>query len=93
MTIKEARAALKPPLIFGNEAQIKALKFLEGVEACALRIASCSNVASHLATARRSNDDIEAEFLMCTCVDELKTDVQVAALRKLAKDERGKYLR
>lgn len=48
MTLAKARAILKPPLVFGNAEQIKAVRFMEQVEECKERILACENVDEHI---------------------------------------------
>lgn len=55
MTVAEAKKALEPPLIFGNAEQIKAVRFLEQVEACRAAIKACDDFEQH------EDDELEAE--------------------------------
>jgi hypothetical protein len=93
MKIKEAWAALEPPLIFGNEVQIKALKFLEDVEICKESLMNCKFWSKHAALSCRADEVIVAYVEGCVCVALYSDDVVVAALRKGVRDEREKYLR
>jgi hypothetical protein len=82
MTLTEARKILKPPLIFGNDAQIKAARFIEQVEECKEAILACDYVDEHLAC------NLSA-LLDCDCIekwyDEDKPNICIEALKEAKK--------
>lgn len=99
MTVAEAKKALEPPLVFGNEAQIKALAFLEKVEEAKARIAECENLDDHVqmddsedgAIVMDDGEDgaIVLELDDCACTVDFADDVAVAAMRETIKDLRN----
>lgn len=67
MTLAETRAALKPPLIFGNEEQIRAVRFIEKCEEAYETYQRCEHRDEHLAI-RKGGDT-------CICIWNYPDDV------------------
>ena len=76
MTLRKAFNILKPPLIFGNPAQIEAVRFIEEVDRAEERITQCDS-PEHLLRHRLINPD-------CECVRDLKDDVVEEASERIA---------
>ncbi len=92
MTYKEAMKILQPPLIFGDEKQINAVKFIGDLELVFDAIRSCQHRGAHLRSYERFKRD-PGELDCCDCFKKYykKTslpsscthDLQIAALEKL----------
>ena len=92
MTSREGKNILKPPLIFGNDAQIRAVRFLEEVEEAKTSIHSCKHLSAHIKTLKSDGKVAAAcETFECGCGHkdehgEYKEDAVWAALRALASE-------
>jgi hypothetical protein len=74
VTLGEAKKTLDGKLEFGNEAQIKAVRFMEKVEACCEAIQNCDDYQEHL----------WSRFIeRCDCMMNFEDDVSDAARKKL----------
>lgn len=93
MTLAEAKRILKPPLKFGDDAQIRALKFMDEVETCKEQFLACENFADHFRLRFKAGEEIAAILTYCesgcTFIDadrRFNDDVIGAALRKASRE-------
>lgn len=87
MTLSKTRKLLQPPLIFGNEAQIEALKFLEKIEVRAEEIRKCEHFKSHIEKRYEDPQELAFELVdICGCGGE-ESDKFLAEVMKLLKEE------
>lgn len=92
MTLAEAKRILKPPLKFGDPVQIKAVRFLESVDAACEAIKVCEEAEEHLdaidALTAYDIDDTDSliEELSQCCTAKHSYDAVVGAIDKI-KDE------
>ncbi len=64
MTLKEAYAQLRPPLVFGQETQVKAVRFISTVAEVVAQLKDCPHSDDN------SCDDCDGEgTTACTCLD------------------------
>jgi hypothetical protein len=96
VTVAEAKKALEPPLVFGNAEQIKAVRFLEEVEACCAAIRACDDFEQHKDDELEANEETLDEdesgktfwrvVKACGCGDGFKDDILWGALYQLVSE-------
>jgi hypothetical protein len=75
MTLAEARKLLTPPLIFGKDAQIKAVRFMEQVDEALETYEKCEEEHESY-----SPHDPESRFdIGCDCLDPFRKETKDAA--------------
>ena len=95
----KARALLAPPLIFGNEDQIAAIRFLERIDACVDAILKCKH-GSKLCDECGGDGEMECptcynesecdecggsgQTRNCSCLDEFTITVLMFATKRIA---------
>lgn len=81
MTLSEARQALRPPLVFGDEGQIRAVRLMERADECLESYKACAARHEEFAPwyARRGESNPAAFQSLCDCVQRFESDVREAA--------------
>ena len=79
MTIAEAKKILSGKLVFGDPQQIKAVRFIENVDAAEGAIKNCPNIEKHL---RKGFFNLE----YCDCADRISEDVLRSAFERIRLD-------
>jgi hypothetical protein len=74
MTLSEAQRILKPPLIFGNDEQIKAVRFMEQVEAALEAYEKCDENHKEYRIYQPSKFQYS-----CPCIDSFDIEVRRGA--------------
>jgi len=80
MKLLEARSILSPPLVFGDDRQIRAHEFLVAVEDALEHVRACPR--DH----RVHKGQINRRICVCDCVDGFDVDVALAAAQKFAEE-------
>lgn len=86
--VTEARKTLRPPLIFGNEEQIRARKLIERVELAKDAIRDC-DYGHFYAISDNETDKVRAMELslaMCDCVSGFDPEIRTGAAFELVRE-------
>jgi exosome complex RNA-binding protein Rrp4 len=98
MTAAQAKALLSGPLVFGDTQQIEARRFLEAVDVLVEKMKRCDHDHGFVCDMCEGQDPnctncrdgwVVRIPSSCLAIDEHPTDVTVAALWEIRKDERG----
>ncbi len=88
MTITEALTALSGPLVFGNERQIRARRFLEQVEFAKDAARACKQEHETRADVHTHQQQVTRNVRDCLCLANYADDVRAAAANMLVAEWR-----
>lgn len=84
MDLREARRILTPPLVFGDDRQIRAHEFLVKVEEAKEKIRACAHDDHRFSRADKWN------VARCSCIVEFSDEVRIAAAEDFAAENGDK---
>jgi len=89
MNVREAYSVLKGPLVFGDENQIRAVRWVEKYLECRQKIAECEHDHQSDCPQYRAWAECTEDILGCRCVSGFDEEVQKEAVHSFVKECKG----